>query len=107
MDFDCRSVSIDRIRTTDQTFKISTTTDVSDLALSISAIGLLHPPILIKKKEGFVIVSGFRRIAACNQLNVQTVYAHVLPPDCSEASCAVIAVAEGAGQEANQDVTLL
>ena len=98
MDFDCRSVPIDRIRTTDQTFKISTATDVSDLALSISAIGLLHPPILIEKKEGYAIVSGFRRIAACNQLNVQTVYAHVLPPDCSEASCAVIAVAENALQ---------
>ena len=48
MDFKITPVSLDQIDTGDRTFKITTKTETTELALSISAIGLLQPPVLIQ-----------------------------------------------------------
>jgi len=98
MDFDVRPVSLDQIETTDQTFKISTTTDKTELALSISAIGLLQPPVLIENGPRFTIVCGFRRIDACDKLRFPNLPARILDPDCSSIECVQIAIADNTFQ---------
>ncbi len=98
MDYKLKPVSLDRIETADHTFKITTQTDKNDLALSISAIGLLEPPVLIGKGRNHTVVSGFRRIEACNELNIGSIPSRLLHPDTSGITCAQIAISDNSFQ---------
>ena len=98
MDFELASVSIDQIDVSDSTYELTTPKRSTDLALSISAVGLLQPPILIAKSDGFVIVCGFRRVAACASLKMAHLPARILPQGHSRLSCAKIAIADNAFQ---------
>ncbi len=98
MDFKIAPGSPDRIETADHTFKITTNTDQTDLALSISAIGLLQPPVLIHRGGTDTVVCGFRRIAACKALNIASIPTRILPPDTSDIVCAQIAISDNSFQ---------
>lgn len=98
MDFEIRPVSLDHIETADHTFKISTTTDKTELAPSIGAIGLLQPPVLIKKGPAYRLVNGFRRVSACHKLKIDSIPARLLRQDCSRMECACIAIADNSFQ---------
>jgi len=99
MGFEFVSVSLDQIETADHTFKITTGADTNDLALSISAIGILHPPVLVLSgKRRYRVVCGFRRIAACAQMNVLQIPARLLPADTPMRMCAQIAISDNTFQ---------
>ncbi|BBO67009.1 hypothetical protein DSCA_09390 [Desulfosarcina alkanivorans] len=98
MDYEISPVSVDQIETGDHTYKITTTADETGLALSIGAIGLLQPPILLKKGCGHVVVGGFRRIAACAALNMSAIPARILRSDASPLTCARIAISDNSWQ---------
>ena len=59
-----QSITLDRINLQDDTFRITTRTDVNGLLKSIQDDGLITPPLLIKKNSTFIIVSGlpYRRL---------------------------------------------
>jgi ParB family chromosome partitioning protein len=98
MDYRISSVSLDQIKTGDHTFKITTKTEITDLALSISANGLLQPPVLIKTGRKFTIICGFRRIAACETFDIARIPARVLRSNHSTLTCAQIAISDNASQ---------
>ena len=100
MDFEITPVLMDQIQTGDHTFKITTKTEKTELARSISAIGLLQPPVLVKKGPDFAIVCGFRRIDACNTLNIKRIPARILQSNVSPITCAQIAVIDNSSQRA-------
>ena len=90
-------VDIHHIDETDTHYQISTDEKLEPLRRSISDIGLLCPPLLIKKKESaYCIVSGFRRIAACKSLHLDTIEVHELPPDLPATRLALMAISENA-----------
>ncbi len=60
--YDLISISPDRQR---QEFEPES---ITDLANSISAIGLLHPPVMRETPDGLVLVAGERRLRAMEQL---------------------------------------
>ncbi len=91
-------IPLDRVDQTDETFRITTRTDVDELAASIAIDGLITPPVLVKKRRNFVIVSGFRRIGACRQLKHEKIPAAVLEPDPGAAVCLRMAIAANALQ---------
>lgn len=91
-------VPISAVDGNDTTFQISTDRNTADLARSISAVGLLVPPTLMRTEDRLVIVNGFRRIAACRSLNQTTVSAGILPATATPRDCAEMAVAENALQ---------
>ncbi len=93
-----KSVPLSRINSQDDTFRITTTEDVSDLRTSIQIDGLISPPILLEADSSQVIVSGFRRIAVCRRLNQQEVVARVLATDTPAHDCLRLAIAENALQ---------
>ena len=93
-----QSIKLARINQQDDTFRITTRTDVDDLAESIQYDGLITPPLLIKKKSTFVIVSGFRRIAACLKLDLNEIAARILKLDSDALDCLRLAIAENALQ---------
>ena len=67
---DCKpaTVLLERIATGDMTYRITTARKIDTLQASIAAVGLVNTPILAQRNADYVIVSGFRRVAACNRL---------------------------------------
>ena len=98
MNYSLDSVPISEIDHHNTEFQISTDPDISNLAASIASVGLLVSPILRKTDAGFVIVSGFRRIAACQALNQTHVSGKVLSAASTRLDCVGMAVAENALQ---------
>jgi hypothetical protein len=99
-DMDCKlcSVALDRIRTDDHTFRITTASNKPDLAASISAVGLLQPPFLLPIGKEYVTVCGFRRIAAWRHGHHETIPARLLPENHPRFDCAAIAIIDNAAQ---------
>jgi ParB family chromosome partitioning protein len=98
MQYSYNSVSLARIQTEDQTFRITTQKEVGKLSLSIAAVGLLSRPLLIEKKGAYRIVSGFRRIAACIKLGWTHIKSRILAADTSSLDCIRLAVTENLHQ---------
>ncbi|WP_054031429.1 ParB/RepB/Spo0J family partition protein [Desulfatitalea tepidiphila] len=104
MGFECRCIELAQIDRADSTFRISTDSLTDRLKASIRQIGLLHPPLLLSKTDAspvlasntprFVIVSGFARVEACQELGWDVIQAHCLPPDAPVHRCTVMAIAD-------------
>lgn len=77
MDYSVRRVSLSEIDTTDRTFRITTNSDYADLVPAIKGMGLLQPPLLAAKGKGYIVVSGFRRIAACQAIPLNEIPARI------------------------------
>ena len=93
-----QAVALSGINLRDKTFHITSRTDINDLLESIRYDGLLTPPLLIRNHSVFVVVSGFRRIAACRKLKYSDITARVLKPETAAFDCLRMAIAENALQ---------
>ncbi len=103
MTFDDAVVDLTHIHAADGVFRITTNTDSAGLETSIQGVGLLAPPLLLRKsteggEAGFRIVAGFRRVAACTSLGWRRLPARILPPETPRRTCIRLAVADNAGQ---------
>jgi ParB-like chromosome segregation protein Spo0J len=76
----------------DERFRITTRRDSDALHRSIGRLGLLAAPLVLPGASGFIIVSGFRRIAACRGLGWDSIRARVLQK-ASPYECALTAIA--------------
>jgi len=97
-DFVCQSIDLTSIDLEDYTFRITTDTRIEDLILSIKSVGLLNPPILIKKTSGFQIISGFKRISACLSLGMTEISARIVDSDRKKLECVKFAITENSLQ---------
>ena len=77
MDYSVHRVPLSQIDTSDQTFRITTNSDFTDITPSIRQMGLLQPPMLVPEGKGFAVVYGFRRIAACQTLSIADIPARI------------------------------
>jgi len=83
----------------DDTYRITTEHLIEPLAASIDVTGLLNPPFLLpKNNRRYIIVSGFRRVAACRRLSKKTIHARLIEHDAPSQYPAEIAIAENALQ---------
>ncbi len=98
MRFSEKNVALSRINSDDNTFQITTDTCVNSLADSIQKVGLIIPPILLKKSSKFIIVSGFRRIAACRQIGLQNVFSRVVDTQINKLECVKFAIIDNSFQ---------
>ena len=92
------SVPVERILVEDSFFKISTGAVPDELVASIRLFGLLTPPIIIERPNGFRIVSGFKRVDALRQLGNNNIPARLLDPDTTVENCIRIAIIENSSQ---------
>jgi len=65
---------------------------------SIHHVGMLNLPLLVKKETGYKIVSGFRRIEACRQLNRDDVEVRILKSDTKRLECVTYAITDNSLQ---------
>ncbi len=98
MHFKIETVKLAAIDCTDNTYRITTETNIDDLTASIKKIGMLNPPLLLEHNSEYIIVCGFRRIEACRILGWSQVEARILGPGTKKADCARIAVTDNALQ---------
>ena len=113
MEFSERRVACRTIDTDDKTYRISTGQDIQALTDSIAALGLIHPPIVMSKKDKFSIVSGFKRVQVCHRIGMQCIPVRIASDHPSELAYAKLAVADNSFQrtlnlvELSRAVTLL
>jgi ParB family chromosome partitioning protein len=93
-----QKVMLSKVDLADNTFHITTCTDLDKLVLSIQKLGLMHPPVLRYNPPGYVIVCGFRRIAACLSLGWEKVPARILKENLGRFELAQLAIADNASQ---------
>ncbi|UCF93206.1 MAG: ParB N-terminal domain-containing protein [Desulfobacterales bacterium] len=82
----------------DQTFHITTERNTGNLIESIQQVGLMIPPILKEKFSEYIIVSGFRRVAACRSLGWTRIRAKIVDPACGMDECVKLAITDNALQ---------
>jgi ParB-like chromosome segregation protein Spo0J len=93
-----QKVRLNKVDLADDTFRITTCTDLDKLVLSIQKLGLLQPPVLKYKPTGYAIVCGFRRIAACLSLGWDNVWARILKENFNHLELAQLTIADNASQ---------
>jgi len=71
-------INIDQIDKDDKRFQISPPVSVDSLIFSIKKAGLLNPPVLTKRDKRYIIVSGWRRISACQKLSIKVIPVFVM-----------------------------
>lgn len=98
MRFNEQSLPLKRLHLRDTQYRITTTDAIDKLKDSIAALGVLDPPILRQKADGYRIVAGFRRIEACRLLGRYDIRARVLPNDIDDATCVRLAIADNSLQ---------
>jgi ParB family transcriptional regulator, chromosome partitioning protein len=81
-----------------ESFRITTRHDTGELQQSIGRLGLLVPPLILEHSDGGIILSGFRRVAACRHLGWSRIPARLLPIECDRYDCARRAVGENSTQ---------
>ena len=86
------------IDTEDLTFRITTRRGIEDLLGSIQKIGLIHLPVLVANPDGYTIVCGFRRIAACRKLGWTRITARILEKTVDRFKTAQLSIADNALQ---------
>ena len=91
-------VAAGRIDDTDLAYRITTETEVEGLARSIAAAGVLNPPILAPRNDEWIVIAGFRRVAACRRLGWTEILCRMLPSAVSPLDRARMAVADNSGQ---------
>jgi ParB family chromosome partitioning protein len=82
----------------DDTYRISNPAAVEDLAKSIQHVGLINPPILFQKQDSYIILAGFHRIAAMQQMNYRQIPGKVVPPETSSLERIRIAITDNISQ---------
>lgn len=75
-----QTIPLARIDSEDGTFRMSFAPDLHGLKASLEAVGMLQP-VVLRGKETFQIVSGYRRVCAARELGWQEIPAEVFLPD--------------------------
>jgi ParB family transcriptional regulator, chromosome partitioning protein len=83
----------------DSTYRISTDNDISVLSGSIQANGLINPVIVVKKRENYIVVSGYKRVLAVKETLADKIFVKIVKKKSKEKThynCSKLAVIENA-----------
>lgn len=97
MEFEYRGVPLEQIAD-DTTYRIGLGGASPVLEASLRKLGLINAPILVPAQGRYVVISGFARIATCRKLGWSAVAARCLSADTPHLTCALLAIADNAGQ---------
>jgi hypothetical protein len=76
-----KQVSLSEIDLKDKTYLLSDIVPDQKLIQSISELGLLNPVKLIKKNNGYIVITGWKRINVMLQLGSESVYSQIYNND--------------------------
>lgn len=90
------TVDLHHVAEEDNRYRISSEQPVDNLSESIASVGLITPPILQEESGKYIIIAGFRRIAACRRLGWSRIDARLLPADADPLDGIRLAIADNA-----------
>lgn len=67
------NIPLARINLQDERYRISYFFDLKALVQSIRTIGLIHPPVITHKNGGVLLVTGWKRVLACQSLSLSSI----------------------------------
>jgi len=70
--------ALKKISLEDERFRTSYHFSLEKLKLSIKEIGLLHPPLVTRRDNRFILVSGWKRVLACHELSLSSIPVYVI-----------------------------
>ena len=73
-----QKIPLQQIDLSDETFSVSFMADLGRLRSSIEELGLIQPVLLREKRDGYQIVSGFRRVSVFHELGNPEIESRVL-----------------------------
>lgn len=91
-------IHLSSVNIEDRTFRITTEENIEGLSGSIKNAGLINPPIVIRNKSGYAIISGFRRVRSAVNLGWMNISARVMESDTDRIACAKLAIADNSFQ---------
>jgi ParB-like chromosome segregation protein Spo0J len=91
---DSQRIPLADIDPEDERFRITTRRGSDDLQPSIRRFGLQRAALIAQADDGYIIVSGFRRVDACRRLGWDALPARILRRAASGYECALRAVAD-------------
>ncbi|MDP2862745.1 MAG: ParB/RepB/Spo0J family partition protein [Desulfobacterales bacterium] len=91
-------IHISSIDIEDHTFRITTEENIEGLSGSIKNAGLINSPIVIRKKSGYTVISGFRRIRSAVNLGWTNISARTIESDADRFECAKLAITDNSLQ---------
>lgn len=92
--YEQQKVPLSAIDSEDETFRITTKTELDDLVSIFRKIGLINYPILKSKDDGYLVVCGYRRVATARFLSWETIPARILPQSTDTFFCTALAISE-------------
>jgi len=92
-------IHLSSIDVEDHTFRITTEENIEVLSCSIKTIGLINPPIVIRIKSEYAVVSGFRRIRSALNLGWTDIPARVIESGTDKCECARLAITDNSLQK--------
>lgn len=99
MDWVTLEIGLSGIDIENNTYRITTDQSIEPLAASIGSVGLLNPPFLFRKSDQeTIIISGFKRVAACLYLGHASICARLINPDIPLERLAEMAICENSFQ---------
>ena len=98
INYKLQRVHINEIDTEDHKFRISNETIIDEISDSIKEYGLLKPPILLRNKNSYSIISGFKRVLACKKNTVDIINALVMQSN-DEFLCYKVAILDNTSQK--------
>jgi len=100
MRFEDGSIPLSGIDANDDTYRITTRSDIHKLAASIQTVGLIAPPLVIPVpgQKAFRIISGFRRFAACRMLGWKTFDVRIGETEYDPLECIRLAISDNVCQ---------
>lgn len=98
MNFKFTRLPLVTLRRLDASLRITTAQGTEDLSRSLQQDGLLNLPVLQEWAGGWRMISGFRRLAAVQQLGWEHLPVRLLPPDSADTVCVRCAIADNALQ---------
>ncbi|MBF0227090.1 MAG: ParB N-terminal domain-containing protein [Desulfobacterales bacterium] len=93
-----QNIPIKSISQINTKFKITTNSSITELVHSVKDIGVICPPILKKEDSEFIIISGFRRIQACQSCGLESVDVRTVDDNTTDLKCAQIAITDNSYQ---------
>ncbi|CAB5105229.1 hypothetical protein D3OALGB2SA_2088 [Olavius algarvensis associated proteobacterium Delta 3] len=92
------TVGVDRIDPNTDACRITTKQGIDALADSIREVGLLNAPILAEGPTRYQVVSGYRRVAACRQLDIPGIVVRIMAPEATLLDRAKVTITENLHQ---------
>jgi hypothetical protein len=93
-EYNQQTVALADIRSETSPFRITTNSDIDDLAGSFKRVGIINPPVLLPEGNSYIVVCGHRRVQTAHSLSWETLTARILPTQDNPLRCVCLAISE-------------